>query len=75
MHHIRTRFEYEMTKYESGAPFGITPCHLDITLEYSIISNASSCLALLSTFCSYVLNPCRQEDNITYILRGRFLVF
>lgn len=57
MHHFRVRFEYEMTKYGSGAPFGITPCHFHITLhiiisiEYSVISNASSCPALLSTFC------------------------
>lgn len=57
MHDIRVRFEYGMTKYGSGAPFGITPCHLHITLhiiismEYSVISNASSCPALLSTLC------------------------
>lgn len=77
MHHFRVRFEYEMTKYGSGAPFGITPCHFRITLhiifsmEYSIISNASSCPALLSTLCSYVLSglACRQEDGITYIRR------
>lgn len=56
MHDIRVRLEYEMTKYGSGASFGITPYHLHITLhiiismEYSVIYNASSCPALLSTF-------------------------